>query len=104
MWNNDAFKKIEESAYQKIIDRAARKFTWIVLAIAFITAIYWQVSQPSSMWLVLTSVLMVACPCALALAAPFTLGSMLRVMGRNHLYLKNADVIERLAVIDTVSV
>jgi P-type Cu+ transporter len=54
------------------------------------------------MWLVLTSVLMVACPCALALAAPFTYGSMLRAFGRNNFYLKNADVIERLAAIDSV--
>jgi Cu+-exporting ATPase len=67
LWNNDAFKKTEESKYQKIIDRAARRFTWIVLGIACITAIYWQITAPSSMWLVLTSVLMVACPCALAL-------------------------------------
>jgi Cu+-exporting ATPase len=102
LWNNDAFRKTEESKYQKIIDRAARRFTWIVLAIAFATAVYWQISEPSSMWLTLTSVLMVACPCALALAAPFTLGSMLRVFGRNKLYLKNADVIERMATIDTV--
>ena len=45
---------------------------------------------------------MVACPCALALAAPFTYGSMLRVFGKNNLYLKNADVIERMASIDSV--
>jgi Cu+-exporting ATPase len=102
LWNNDAFKKIEESKYQKIIDRAARRFTWIVLGIAFITAIYWQITEPSSMWLVLTSVLMVACPCALALAAPFTLGSMLRILGKKQLYLKNADVIERMATIDAI--
>jgi Cu+-exporting ATPase len=102
LWNHDAFKKTEESKYQKIIDRAARKFTWIVLGIALLTAIYWQITNPSAMWLVLTSVLMVACPCALALAAPFTLGSMLRVLGRKQLYLKNADVIERMATIDAV--
>jgi P-type Cu+ transporter len=102
LWNNDAFRKIDESNYQKIIDRAAQKFTWFVLGIALITGIYWQVTAPASMWLVLTSVLMVACPCALALAAPFTLGSMLRVMGKNQLYLKNADVIERMASIDTI--
>jgi Cu+-exporting ATPase len=102
LWNNDAFRKVTESKYQKIIDRAARRFTWIVLGIAVITAIYWQTTQPSQMWLVLTSVLMVACPCALALAAPFTYGSMLRVFGRNNFYLKNADVIERLASIDAV--
>jgi Cu+-exporting ATPase len=102
LWNNDAFKKVTESNYQKTIDKAARIFTVIVIVIAAVTAIYWHVYNPTQMWLVLTSVLMVACPCALALAAPFTYGSMLRVFGRNQLYLKNADVIERMATIDAV--
>jgi Cu+-exporting ATPase len=102
LWNNDAFKKATESKYRKTIDRAARIFTWVVMFIALCTAAYWYTYKPSEMWLVLTSVLMVACPCALALAAPFTYGSMLRVFGRNHLYLKNADVIERMASIDAI--
>lgn len=102
LWNNDAFKKVSESNYQKTIDRAARRFTWVVLFIAFGTFIYWKINDPAQVWLVLTSVLMVACPCALALAAPFTYGSMLRVFGKNKLYLKNADIIEKLASIDTV--
>jgi P-type Cu+ transporter len=102
LWNHEAFRKTEESSYQKIIDRAARRFTWIVMGIALITAIYWYLVDPSKMWLIITSVLMVACPCALALAAPFTYGTMLRVFGRHQFYLKNADVIERLASIDTV--
>jgi P-type Cu+ transporter len=102
LWNNDSFKKCDESRYQKIIDRAARKFTWIVIGLAIVTAIVWYFHKPDQMWLVLTSVLMVACPCALALAAPFTYGSMLRAFGRNSFYLKNADVIERLASIDAV--
>lgn len=102
LWNNEAFRKVEENKFQKIIDRAARIFTWIVLGFATATALYWHYTDPSETWLVLTSVLMVACPCALALAAPFTFGSMLRVFGKNRLYLKNADVIERMAAIDTV--
>lgn len=102
LWNNQAFKKITESKYQKTIDKAARMFTWVVILIAIVAAIYWQITNPAQMWLILTSVLMVACPCALALAAPFTYGSMLRVFGRNQLYLKNADVIERMANIDAV--
>ncbi|MEX1240111.1 MAG: heavy metal translocating P-type ATPase metal-binding domain-containing protein [Cyclobacteriaceae bacterium] len=102
LWNHEAFKKAEENKFQKVIDRAAQKFTWAVLAIAFVTAVYWQYTNPSEMWLVITAVLMVACPCALALAAPFTFGSMLRVFGKHHLYLKNADVIERMAGIDAV--
>jgi Cu+-exporting ATPase len=102
LWNNDAFKKKYESRYRKIIDRSARVFTWIVLGIAGITAAYWYFYSPKEMWLVLTAVLMVACPCALALAAPFTYGSMMRVFGRHGFYLKNADVVERLSVIDSV--
>jgi Cu+-exporting ATPase len=102
LWNNETFRKTEERQYQKIIDRSAQKFTWIVIALANVTAGVWYVLAPQQMWLVLTSVLMVACPCALALAAPFTFGSMLRVFGKHGLYLKNADVIERLAAIDAV--
>jgi Cu+-exporting ATPase len=102
LWNKDSFKKIEESPYQKLIDSSARTFTWVVMALAVITAIAWYFYKPEQMWLVLTSVLMVACPCALALAVPFTYGSMLRAFGRNNFYLKNADVIERLASIDAV--
>ncbi len=102
LWNDDVFRKNEESNYRKVIDRFARAFTWIVMVIALVTGIVWYIIQPQEMWLVFTSVLMVACPCALALAAPFTYGSMLRVFGRHNFYLKNADVIERIGDIDAV--
>ncbi len=102
LWNNEIFQKAEESSYKKIIDRAARAFTWAVMALAVVTALYWYFFNPAQMWLVITSVLMVACPCALALAAPFTYGNMLRVFGKHGFYLKNADVIERLAQVDAV--
>ena len=102
LWNREDFRKNSERNYQKIIDQAARKFTWIVLLLAVATGVVWYFKAPSEMWNVLTSVLMVACPCALALAAPFTYGSMLRVFGQNQFYLKNADIIERIASIDTI--
>lgn len=102
LWNSDAFRKEKESSYQKRIDRAARVFTWVILGIALSTAVWWYIYEPQRMWLVLTSVLMVACPCALALAAPFTYGNILRVMGKHGLYLKNADVVERIAAVDAI--
>ena len=43
-----------------------------------------------------------ACPCALALTAPFTMGNMLRIFGNKNFYLKNALVIEQLAKVDTI--
>lgn len=102
LWNNEVFKKTNESHYQKMLDQVARVFTWVVLGIALATAVVWSFYSPQQMWLVLTAVLMVACPCALALASPFTYGNMLRVFGKHGFYLKNADVIERLAAIDAV--
>lgn len=102
LWNHDAFSKPNEKRYQKIIDRVARTFTWIVLVIAIVTGIYWYNTDASNMWLVVTSVLMVACPCALSLAAPFTFGNVVRVFGRHNFYVKNSAVIERLASINSV--
>ncbi len=102
LWNNAVFQKPKESRYKKIIDRAARRFTWFILFFSIATALYWYYADPGKMWLILTSVLIVACPCALALAAPFTYGNMLRVFGKHGFYLKNADVIERMAGINSL--
>ncbi|PKP14510.1 MAG: heavy metal translocating P-type ATPase, partial [Bacteroidetes bacterium HGW-Bacteroidetes-23] len=51
---------------------------------------------------VFTAILIVACPCALALTAPFTLGNVLRILGKRKFYLKNAIVIEQLAKVDSI--
>jgi Cu+-exporting ATPase len=48
------------------------------------------------------SVLIVACPCALALAAPFTLGTAVRLLGRRQIYLKGPQIIESLSEINAV--
>ena len=46
--------------------------------------------------------LIVACPCALALAAPFTLGTAQRLLARMQVFLKNALVIERMAQVEAI--
>jgi Cu+-exporting ATPase len=47
-------------------------------------------------------VLIVACPCALALSIPFTYGTAQRYLGKAGLYLKNAQVIEDLAGLNSL--
>jgi Cu+-exporting ATPase len=51
---------------------------------------------------VFTAVLIIACPCAIALSAPFTFGNLLRIFGKLKFYVKNASTLEQLAQINTV--
>ncbi len=102
LWNNAIFEKVHTWSYKTVMDRVAKVFTWSVMALALATGLYWYVMDASQVGIIVTSVLMVACPCALALAAPFTYGNMLRAMGLHGLYLKNAEVVEKMAAIDSV--
>ncbi len=97
LWNNPLYKKSEGAHFQNITDRISRHFTLVILLIASLSTVYWYAVDSSQIWKVITSVLIVACPCALALSAPFTFGNTLRIFGRNHFYLKNTDTIENLA-------
>lgn len=102
LWSNDVFSKDKSGIFESITDSISKRFTVVLLTIAFISTIFWLVVDPSKAFNVFTSVLIVACPCAIALAAPFTLGNVLRIFGREKLYLKEASVIEQMAKLDTV--
>lgn len=100
LWNDEAFHKEED--HVSLIDRVSQYFTVSVIFISIVSSVFWQISDPSKTWLVFCSVLIIACPCALALSTPFTTGSILRVLGRNKIYLKNAHVIEKLQKINSI--
>ncbi|OIQ20183.1 MAG: ATPase [Flavobacterium sp. MedPE-SWcel] len=102
LWSNAAFAKKEARDYKTMTDTISRYFTPSILIIAILTFIYWLFIDANIAFNVFTAVLIVACPCALALSAPFTLGNVLRIMGKQKLYLKNATVIEQMAKIDTI--
>ena len=83
-------------------NRYSQRFTKIIVAIAVGSAIFWWFRNPALSLKAFTSVLIVACPCALALAAPFTLGTAQRVLARRNIFLKSSGVIEDLARVDSV--
>lgn len=101
LWNNDIFKGPKKTA-ESFIHPWSRYFTLALFSIAGVTVIYWWIFNPANILPALTSVLIVACPCSLLLSATFTNGNMLRIFGKNKLYLKNAAVIESLATVDTI--
>jgi Cu+-exporting ATPase len=102
LWSNEIFQKNVEQKHKTITDKISRYFTPILLLIAFAGFGYWVFIDVNTAFNVFTAVLIVACPCALALTAPFTFGNILRIMGRQKMYLKNALVIEQLAKVDTI--
>jgi Cu+-exporting ATPase len=93
LWNRQEEKKETHS----FIHLLSRWFTYIVFAIAAGAAIYWGLNEPSRIAGAVTAVLIVACPCALLLSSTFTNGNILRILGNNGLYLRNARVIGQIA-------
>ncbi len=102
LWSNDVFQKKVDQKHKSITDKISRYFTPALLGLSFISFIYWIFIDTTTAFNVFTAILIVACPCALALTAPFTLGNVLRIMGNRKLYLKNAIVVEQLAKVDTI--
>jgi len=102
LWSNDVFQKKIDQQYKTITDKISRYFTPILLLISFTGFGYWMFFDTNIAFNVFTAVLIVACPCALALTAPFTMGNVLRILGKKKFYLKNALVIEQLAKVDTL--
>ena len=73
-----------------------------MLLVAFGAAAYWLPIDVHKALNAFTSVLIITCPCALALSSPFTLGNVLRILGNSKVYLKNAFVIEKLAQVKSI--
>ncbi len=95
MWNEVKSNKenITRFAFQ---DKISHYFLVIILIIAVLASIGWAFVDSSRITQIVVAILIVACPCALALSAPFTYGNIMRVLGRKGLFLKNTAVIERL--------
>lgn len=101
LWNETKDKK-ESNKLEHYQDRISRYFLIILILVAILSGIVWAFIDPSKIMTVIVSILIVACPCALALSSPFTLGNALSVLGKNGLYLKNTTVVEALSEITTI--
>jgi len=102
LWNQDAFRKDRIETLNALTNKYSQRFTKLVFAISLGAGLFWAFANPALAVKSFTAVLIVACPCALALAAPFALGTAQRVLARRNVFLKNPYVLETLAKVDTV--
>lgn len=109
LWNQSA--KENESAKLEIpiqtdenqyIHIASQWFTVGLFLIAITAAFYWLYKDSSQILHVVTSILIVACPCALLLSVTFTNGHILSALARHGLYIRNATTLERWRNSDVV--
>lgn len=101
LWNNEHYKNNIEK--QNFNDAVAKYFSLGVFLIAFSATAYWLFQNDShKAWSAFTAVIIVACPCVLALSTPFTLSAILSVFDKKGFYVKNTDAVEELAKCDTL--
>ncbi|MBU1372480.1 MAG: heavy metal translocating P-type ATPase metal-binding domain-containing protein [Bacteroidetes bacterium] len=101
LWNNEAFQKNREDKIQTFVNKVSHYFSIVLMVIALVTFLYWLPHWETGLN-AFTAVLIVACPCALALSTPFTMSAALSIFDKNKFYLKSTDVVEQLAAIDTI--
>ena len=85
-----------------LADQVARWFVVVMLGLAALTFLAWSYLDPARAFPITLAVLVVACPCALALATPVALTSGTLALARRGLLVTRADALEALAKTDVV--
>ncbi len=101
LWNKQNTEK-ENQQETELVAAINKYFTYSLLLLAVGAFAYWWFIDVERGINAVTTMLIVACPCALLLSATFTYGNVMQIMAKNKMYVKNAKTVERLAKADTV--
>lgn len=101
LWNKQQ-DELKSNYFSLTINKISKSFTIAIVVIAVLSGLYWYSADTLKAWNAFTAVLIIACPCALALSTPFTLGNALRILGKRKIYLKNGQTIEELSKVNSI--
>jgi Cu+-exporting ATPase len=101
---NDLFDLWQSTEKEQVVsDKLIIGFTYTVIALAIFSFIYhYNTTGFQNAFIATTSVLIVACPCALALVKPTIWGIAVRKLGKMGFYLKSSVIIEKLQNISQI--
>lgn len=85
------------STHQSFADRIAGLLVLAILAAAGLTALAWYWLDPAQVLPATLAVLVVTCPCAVALATPTARSAAAAALGRLGVMITSPDALERLA-------
>lgn len=103
LWSKSSFKdKQRDDNISSLNEFIAKRFTIAILTISTIAFVYHALYDIDKAFHVFATVLIIACPCAVALTIPFTFGNLIRLFSREGVFFKNAMVIESVSRLDTL--
>jgi len=102
LWNHQD-ERDQQGGFRTFSNQVSRYFTIVLLALALGVALFWGIQHETKRaWDAFTTILIIACPCALALSSPFTLSSLMNLFDKWGFYLKHTEALEKMAMIDTL--
>jgi heavy metal translocating P-type ATPase len=89
---------------ERAVDRVARLFIPVVLALALLTFAGWLFygGRPAEALMHAIAVVVIACPCALGIATPLALTSAVVAAGKRGILVSDTRVLETIRSVDTV--
>ncbi|MBL7942774.1 MAG: heavy metal translocating P-type ATPase metal-binding domain-containing protein [Flavobacteriales bacterium] len=93
MWRGSHNDTAPTTGFQDVI---AKYFSLVLILLAITSFIFWYPTSPAKALHAFSSVLIVACPCALLLAYTFTNAAVLRLMRQHRMYLRDATILYKM--------
>lgn len=104
LWEQQAFKDPHHKTenWENFANKVGAYFTLVLLSLAVVVGVYWFQHDPTKWQNAVVSVLVIACPCALAISYPFALGHGIRWMAKFNFFIKDIQAFERMSQVDTI--
>ena len=91
---------LHKPALALLAEKAARVFLYGLLIVSALTAVYWYQHNPDRVIEVVVSVLIITCPCALALAVPTVMTAAQSALAERHVLVIQPEAIEKLGKVN----